>query len=90
MTANNGFNNIGSILIGIFFIAAYIAELILLHDIGFIKYLLGIPVMFGAVSLITNTEIPIPAARFWKAVLLGLAALVVILVINSSSMYAIK
>jgi hypothetical protein len=90
MTANNGFNNKDNILIGIFFIMAWAAELIFLNDVGFIKYLLGIPVMFGAFSLITNTEIPIQAVKFWISFLMALAALVIILVIHSSSMYAIK
>ena len=85
---NNGFNNKGNAAVAIFFILAYIAELIFCNNVGTVKYVLGIPLAFGAVSLLTNTEIPIPSGRFWLATLLQLAATVVFVLIYSANKFA--
>lgn len=90
MSKSNGFNNYGNDAIAVVLILLYIAELIFFKNVGAVKYILAVPVLYAAISLFTNKEIPIQAGRFWSDIILGLSVLVVIIFIFETNKDLIK
>ena len=90
MVTSNGFNNKGNIIIAIFLLLAWVVEIIFLTDVGAIKYFFGLLVLLGSSSLAFNTEIPIPASKFWVSLIIGFVPLIIILALHSSQLYEIK
>lgn len=80
---NNGLNNFNTNIVATFFLVGYIAELIFIPHIGFIKYLFAIPLIPGCCVLYFNKEYPIQAGRFTLGLLLCLIATISPLIINS-------
>jgi hypothetical protein len=89
MTTSNGFTNTKSDLIALFFILAYIAELILCTNVDGVKFLLGVPVLAGALLLLTNKEIPIQAGKLGFGVALMLLPTVIFLIMYSTNKYSV-